>query len=153
MAQRLGTRPRLLQAPGIVATEAVRDALAADPQIAETLSAARRADAAFVGIGALDDGSLLRGASIISAQELRALSRAGAVGDLALRFFDADGRAVPSAVDGRVLGLSLEEIRALPRVVAVAWGARKVPALRGALRGGLISILVTDAAAARGLLA
>ncbi len=152
MAQRLGTKPRLLQAPGIVASKDVRAALAADAQISETLALARRADAAFVGVGALDEASLLRGGSIISAAELESLSRAGAVGDLALNFFDARGGRVPSPTDERVIGLSLEEIRALPRVVAVAWGLRKVVPLRGALLGRLVSVLVTDAEAAEGLL-
>lgn len=153
MAQVLGTKPRLLQAPGIVASKEVRSALALDSQIAESLALASKADVAFVGIGALDESSLLRGASIVSAQELAALSRAGAVGDLALNFFDAQGAFVPSPIDGRVIGLSLEEIRALPRVVAVAWGMRKVAPLRGALSGNLVSVLITDAEAAEGLLA
>lgn len=153
MAQRLGTRPRLLQAPGIVATREVRSALASDSQIAETLTLARKADVAFVGVGALDEASLLRGGSIISAAELDALSRAGAVGDLALNFFDSQGVTVPSPTDERVIGLGLAEIQALPRVVAVAWGQRKVAPLRGALLGRLVSVLVTDSEAAEGLLA
>ena len=152
MAQRLGTKPRLLQAPGIVATREVRSALASDPQISETLSLARRADAAFVGVGALDESSLLRGGSIIASTELETLSNAGAIGDLALNFFDARGQRVPSPADERVIGLSLEEIRSLPRVVAVAWGKRKVVPLRGALLGHLVSVLVTDSEAAEGLL-
>lgn len=152
MAQRLGTKPRLLQAPGVVASREVRDALLTDAQIAETLAAARKADVALLGIGTLDDASLLRRTSIISATELDALSRAGAVGNVALRFFDAEGRTVPSGTDDRGIGLNLDEIRHIPRRVAIAWGARKVAAIRGALRGGLVSTLITDTNAAKGLL-
>lgn len=152
LAQRLGTKPRLLQAPGIVASRELRAALVGDPQIAETLELARRSDVAFLGIGALDGASLLRGASIINGAELDRLAAAGAVGDLALNFFDAEGRPVRSSADGRVVGLSLEELRAIPRTVAVAWGLRKAAALRGALLGRLVSVLVTDAEAASALL-
>jgi len=152
MAQRLGTKPRLLQAPGVVVSREVRDALLADAQIAETLAAARKADVALLGIGTLDEGSLLRRTSIISAIELDALSRAGAVGNVALRFFDAEGRTVPSGTDDRGIGLSLDEIRHIPRRVAIAWGTRKVAAIRGALCGGLVSTLITDTNAAKGLL-
>lgn len=151
MAQRLGCRPRILQSPGIVGSASVRRALLADAQIAETLSFARKADVAFVGLGVLDSSSLLRGASIISASELETLAKAGAVGDIALRFYDAEGNAVRAATDDRVVGLSLEEIRSLPRVVAIAWGTRKIAAIRGALKGGLVSVLVTDREAAEGL--
>jgi DNA-binding transcriptional regulator LsrR (DeoR family) len=152
MAQRLGSRPRLLQAPGIVTTKAVRSALMADQQIAETLDLARKADVAFVGIGALDADNVLRGGSIISATELATLSKAGAVGDLALNFFGPDGQSIHSDTDERVIGLSLDEIKAIPRVVALAWGSRKVTPLRGALAGKFIAVLITDTAAAEGLL-
>lgn len=152
LAQRLGTKPRLLQAPGIVASRELQSALAADPQIAETLAMARNADVAFVGIGALDEESLLRGGSIVSGQELALLSHSGAVGDLALNFFDSTGRPVPSPTDGRIIGLSLQEIRSLPRTVALAWGRRKVAALRGALAGRLVSVLITDVNTAASLL-
>lgn len=152
LAQRLGTKPRLLQSPGIVASRELRAALVSDPQIAETLELARCSDVAFLGIGALDCESLLRSGSIIDGAELDRLTSAGAVGDLALNFFDSSGAPVPSSADGRVIGLSLDEIRAIPRTVAVAWGRRKAAALRGALLGRLISVLVTDAEAAAVLL-
>jgi DNA-binding transcriptional regulator LsrR (DeoR family) len=152
MAQRLGTKPRLLQAPGVVSSREVRDALIADMQIAETLDAARKSNIALLGIGTLDDGSLLRGTSIISSTELDALSRAGAVGDVALRFFNAEGKSIPSGTDDRGIGLSLDEIRRISRRVAIAWGSRKVAAIRGALLGGLVSTLITDTDAAKGLL-
>jgi DNA-binding transcriptional regulator LsrR (DeoR family) len=152
LAQRLGTKPRLLQSPGIVASRELRAALVSDQQIAETLELARRSDVAFLGIGVLDGASLLRGGSIIDGAELDRLAAAGAVGDLALNFFDASGAPVPSSADGRVVGLSLDEIRAIPRTVAVAWGRRKAAALRGALLGRLVTVLVTDAEAAAALL-
>jgi DNA-binding transcriptional regulator LsrR (DeoR family) len=152
MAQRLGTKPRLLQAPGVVSSREVRDALLSDAQISETLDAARKADVALIGIGTLDDASLLRGTPIISAAELSALSRSGAVGDAALRFFDAQGKSVPSGTDDRGIGLNLDEIRRISRRVAIAWGFHKIAAIRGALLGGLVSTLITDTEAAKGLL-
>ena len=61
----------------------------------------------------------LGGGSIIDGAELDRLAASGAVGDLALNFFDADGRPVRSSADGRVVGLSLEELRAIPGVTDV----------------------------------
>lgn len=51
MAEAFGCRPRLLPAPGIVSSKLVKDALMADPQIADTLTLAAQADIALVGIG------------------------------------------------------------------------------------------------------
>ena len=54
MAQALGAKPRLIHAPGIVKDQVIRDALVTDPQVADTLELAGRADVALVGIGAFE---------------------------------------------------------------------------------------------------
>jgi deoxyribonucleoside regulator len=51
-----------------------------------------------------------------------------------------------------VFGMSLEQIRKVPRSVAVAGGQHKLPALRGCLRGGLVNVLVTDCFTAQAIL-
>src|SRR6185436_11938383 len=80
------------------------------------------------------------------------LVKAGAVGDIALRFFDATGRPVRSSLDGRLLGISVEQLRRTPRVVAVAGGPAKVEAISAALRARLVDVLITDSLTARSLL-
>ena len=47
-------------------------------------------------------------------------------------------------MEGRVIGIDLEALRLVPRVVGVAGGRRKLQALLGALRGRFLDILVTD---------
>ena len=106
---------------------------------------------ALVGIGGLEPSALLeQSGNAIGAAEVDALRRRGAVGDICFRFFDADGTALPSALDRRVLGIAPERLHAIPRRVGVAGGAQKYPAVRAALRGGWINVLITDAASARG---
>jgi DNA-binding transcriptional regulator LsrR (DeoR family) len=145
MAQTLGAKPRLIHAPGIVKDKTIRDALVLDTQVADTLELAGRADVALVGLGVLDPGSTLlaRGDTLMAAEveELRAL---GVVGDIALQFFDRDGRKVSHPVHERIVGMGLETIKSIPRVIGVAGGKEKVTAIRAALHGGLISVLVTD---------
>ena len=70
-----------------------------------------------------------------------------------VRFFDADGQPVPSDLDDRTIGITLEELRAVPRVVGIAGGAEKVDAIRAALRGRLVDVLITDAGTAEALVA
>jgi DNA-binding transcriptional regulator LsrR (DeoR family) len=77
---------------------------------------------------------------------------AGAVGDINLRFFNSKGEAVPSEIDNSVIGLSLEQIRGIDRVVGVAGGAAKLNAIRGALAGRLVDVLITDHITANHLL-
>ena len=151
-AASLGARPRILPAPGIVATKMVRDALLVDPQIADTLDLGAQAHLAVVGLGQLAAGSVVTQAGILTQSELDELAALGAVGDIGLRFFDADGNAIQHEINERIIGLDLAQIRAIPRVVGVAGGRDKDEVIRAALRGGLIDVLVTDDGTARRVL-
>lgn len=157
LAAALGADLRLLQTPGVVASAEARAVLAADPQIRAALDALATMTTAFVGIGSLETNPVL-GAGVLAGEvalpdtldaELR---DGGAVGDVALRFFDRAGRPVPTSLDDRTLGVDLETLAGVECVVGVAGGAAKVEAIRAALAGRLIDVLVTDDATARALL-
>ena len=152
MAQMLGARMRLLPSPGIVSSKLVRDALLQDVNIAETLQLAARADLALVGIGSPMEGSVIIEAGILNESELGELRALGAVGDIGLRFFDGDGQAVVHPVNDRIIGLDLAQIKRIPRVVGVAGGDGKYEVIRGAVRGRLVDVLITDEITATRLL-
>jgi DNA-binding transcriptional regulator LsrR (DeoR family) len=145
MAQALGAKPRLIHAPGIVKDKTIRDALVTDSQVADTLELAGRADVALVGLGTCEPGStLLAGGDTLTAAEVEELRALGVVGDIALQFFDREGRKISHSLHERIVGTDLETIKGIPRVIGVASGKEKVPVIRAALCGGLINILVTD---------
>jgi DNA-binding transcriptional regulator LsrR (DeoR family) len=149
MAQTLGAKMRLLPSPGIVSSRLVRDALLEDVNIAETLALAARADLALVGIGAPMPGSVVMQAGILTEHDLWELKTMGAVGDIALRFFDANGQAIDHPINDRIIGLDLNQIRQIPRVIGVAGGAGKYGVVAGAVRGRLVDVLITDELTAR----
>lgn len=122
-----------------------------DPAVQETLERAASADVLIAGIGGTtaDAGVLVQA---LSGAELDGIRNRGAVGDISGRFFDADGAAVPGEVDERLIGLSLEQLRAVPIRIGVARGTDKRQALEVALRQGLINVLVTDVSTAEELL-
>ena len=154
VAQRLGAKLRLLPAPGIVSTAAVAQALMAEPQVAETLALAASADVATVGLGVPSpDSILLRDGTIVGPAYLELLKRAGAVGDVGLRNIDRHGRPVDLEISNRVIGLTLEQIRSIPRVIGVAGGEPKLEMIRAVLRGKILDVLVTDHATAQALVA
>jgi DNA-binding transcriptional regulator LsrR (DeoR family) len=154
LAGRLGATYRYLHAPALLRSNAARDALLAEPAISEVLARARAADIAMIGIGTVGTGSsneIVDGLGL-SAVERKAFLAAGPVGDTCCRFFDAQGRPIGGVVHDRVIAVELEELAAIRTVVGVATGAEKAPGVLGAIRGGIIDGLITDASLALALL-
>ena len=149
LAQRLagsiGARPVLLQTPAVVGSPEAQRVLSRDPTVQQASALFDKLDIALVGIGAMEPSRMLAvSGNIFSREERAELQRLGAVGDICFRFFDADGKPVKSPLMKRVIGIDLVKLRACRRVVGVAGGGQKVPAILAALRGGLIDVLITD---------
>jgi DNA-binding transcriptional regulator LsrR (DeoR family) len=144
LAQLLGAAPVLLPTPGVVATPEVRDALRRDPHVQAALGHFDSLDTVYVGIGSIESNPLLSDDHAVPAGTHDELVAAGAVADIALRFFDAEGRPVHSALDDRILGVSVDQLRKANRVVAIAGGPDKVDAIRAALKTKLVNVLITD---------
>ncbi len=115
-----------------------------DPFVRQALDWFDRVTLALVGIGTIQPSHLLvQSGNAYGPVEAEELERCGAVGDICLHFFDAYGRPVSTALDSRVVGMSLEQLARVPRTVAVAGGRRKCAAIRAALQGGHVNVLVT----------
>jgi DNA-binding transcriptional regulator LsrR (DeoR family) len=165
-AQRFATRltERLAQlakaeaifmlAPGVVSSLAAKKALLTDPSCLQALQRFDALSALLVGVGPIPPSRMLReSGNVFTDKDLADLRAAGAVGDVCMRFYDARGRHLPTPFDERVLGIGVEQIRRTRRRIGVAGGRRKFDAIRGALRGGWLSTLITDLQTAQRLLA
>ncbi len=154
LAHLLGSKLTLIAAPGIVDTLETKRALLTDSHVKQAFDMFSRLTIAFVGIGVPDPASVvMRDGTIMSHAQMQDLRRLGAVGDIVLRFFDATGQPICSTLNDRVIGITLEELRHVERVVGVAGGLQKYHAVCGALRGRLINILITDVLLANELVA
>ena len=100
---------------------------------------------ALVGIGEVKPSSLLAtSGNVFTLEELTGLRAMGAVGDILVRFFNRQGKPVHSPLNERVIGMSLEQLQRVERSVGIAGGKRKVEAIRAALTGRLVNVLITD---------
>jgi DNA-binding transcriptional regulator LsrR (DeoR family) len=152
LAELTGARPLFLPAPGLVGSSSARATLASDGLVAEVMAAWDRLTMVLLGVGSLEPSPLLRDSgNAIAQEEQETLRRVNAVGDICLRFFDEWGEPVSSTLDERVLGIATAQLRRVSRRVAVAGGRRKYAAIRAALRGGWLNVLITDLAVARRL--
>lgn len=134
-----------LPAPGILGSEGALKVLLEDPYVKEAMALFNEVTLALVGIGAVEPSELLAvSGNIFSNEELDMLRNKGAVGDILLRFFNVSGQPVENSLDHRVVSMTLPQLRQVGRSVGVAGGKRKFNAILGALRGGLINVLITD---------
>ena len=141
-----------IYAPLVVQDAETAASLTRQPGIRATLDRIGDVTVAVVAVGAWRAGySTVWDA--VSAEERKAAAGAGAVGEIGGRCFDEDGHAVPGPVDDRVVGMTLEQLRAMPHVVALAYGEHRSQAVRAAARGRTMQTLVCDAAMAAALLA
>ena len=153
LAEKFNADYQILHAPTIVQSPEIKLALMKEPSVAAVIESARNADVAFVGIGSRGANSsihILQSAGISEKDNPEFFSKWA--GDLAGRFFDRDGKSINKQLDQRTVGLELSEIAKVKRVVGVAAGDEKTEGILAALRGGLISELVTSSNCALKLL-
>ena len=149
LAQKLGGEVLYLSSPLMADSIEAAQVLRRQRDIERTLEAARRADVALLGIGNLDPASSgFAKAGFISPDELVELSATGAVGDVAGQIYTLSGEVHSTPYNQRVIGITLEELGAIPTTIAVAMGREKAQAILGGLRTGVINVLCTDDQAA-----
>lgn len=143
----------ILAAPGVVGSAETRQLYLQDQFVTAALAKFPKITLGLVGIGSVDPSDMLANSgNVFSAQELDELRQMGAVGDICLHYFDANGKPIETPMNERVIGMELEELRKIKRCVAVAGGKRKVAAIRGAMRGNYINVLITDINTAKELI-
>ncbi len=145
VADRLGGEARTLHAPAVLDTAEMRAALLRDSTIAATASQWSSLALAVVGVGGSPEGhpgyrTVVDRLGEASRDDLR---RLGAVGDLAGHFFRVDGSILESWSQ-RTLAIPVDDLGRVGVVFAVAAGSAKAVPILGALRTGLVDVLVTD---------
>lgn len=147
LAKKFGGSSETLYAPAYVENRALKDAFMQNGTIKETLDRARKADVALVGIGDMNENSYMVKLGWFTPHEIIDASlNQGVIGDIAgYDFFNAQGQHVDTVMNDRVIGLSIDELRKIPCVIAIASENTKALAILGALRTGAIDIIATSA--------
>ncbi|MEO8208099.1 MAG: sugar-binding domain-containing protein [Chloroflexota bacterium] len=153
VADRLGAQVQYLHAPGMLDSQATKEALLRDSAVAATTAFWTRLQVALLGVSGgpslhpgygtvmdrLDDDHRTR------------LVDLGVVGDVSGHLIREDGTIVDDEWSRRTIAISVEDLRRVPMVVAIAAGSNKVRSLRGTLRTGLVHHLITDRLTAEGI--
>nr|WP_086937667.1 sugar-binding transcriptional regulator [Thaumasiovibrio occultus] len=154
LAKKYGGGSETLYAPAYVDDPLIKLAFMRNATVKGTFERARKADVALVGVGDLNEKSHLVKLGWFKPQEIiEAKITRGVVGDVGgYDFINARGELVDTTMNGRVIGLSLTDLRRIPTVIAIASEDSKALALLGALRSGAIDVLATSVANATSIL-
>lgn len=152
LADKLGVKSSHLVAPAVVRSTISRNELTEMPGVEEVLEEAADCDVAVVGIGAILPTATMIQAGYFTQEEFLGFKDRGAAGDVCCHFLDASGAPCLSEISERVVGLTLEELRAIPKTIGIATEADKALGVAAVLRGGYVNALVCDQELAQALL-
>jgi DNA-binding transcriptional regulator LsrR (DeoR family) len=144
LADMFDARCTYVAGPAFADSEETRDLLLRQGMIEDALARARRADVAYISVGALHPASSMATLGLVTPEDIATLARAGAVGDLLGYWIDANGALVDHPINRRVLALPIEDLRAIPSVILATGGPGAEAAVRAALLTCVVDCLVTD---------
>lgn len=141
-----------LSAPMYVDGSKEKEMIEGIEEISKVLQMAENADIALIGIGSMQKDSSILKAGIRTEEEYKELIQKGAVGEIVGRIYDKEGQVVDEDLRRKMIGISTQQIKKIPVRVGISYGKDKVEAIKGAIKGEMINVLVTDATTAEKLM-
>jgi DNA-binding transcriptional regulator LsrR (DeoR family) len=142
-----GGVPHFIHAPYLPDPD-VLDLFLADSSVQNSVALWNRIDAAVVGIG--QPYSLERPSGDTLTRPDAELAEAA--GDVVRHYFTRDGEILNWGGEGRMIAVSVAQLRAIPLVIGLAVGEAKVASILGAVRARLVTALITDTRTAEALI-
>lgn len=143
----------LIPTPLLASSKEMADAMRHEASVSEISRMISLAQLTVVGIGAMHESATIFKSGILNHNDFLYLQMQGAVGDLLSHFIDRDGNLIETPLESRLISTSLNKLKALQNVIGVAAGDVKVNAIRAALKGGYLDVLISDDSTAEKLLA
>ncbi len=139
--------------PGLAQNSAEARLFMSNPIICRSMAWMSKCSVALFGIGTAMPSCSFYRAGVLTDGLLRELAKEHAVGCVCFNFYDSEGDPCKK-FNSRIIGITLDDIKRIPLSIGVAGGTpEKISAIRGALLGKYINVLVTDQITAEALLA
>lgn len=129
-----------------------RDVLIAQDVFLQTIRKIRSADAIAMAAGDISTASLLIRDGLPAEYTPAELIAKGAVGDILGYMLDEAGDLIDHPINSQLIGITLEDLDAIPNVILAAGGSHKVAIMKATLARGVVNTLVTDEATGVALL-
>ncbi|MBR0600602.1 sugar-binding transcriptional regulator [Sinanaerobacter chloroacetimidivorans] len=145
VANAFGGNYMLLHAPAVVSDPSLIKTFKEELGIKHVMEMMKKVNVAVVGLGALlDQNSTMMATGYYDKKDIELMKKKKAVGDICMQSYNADGEAKDFDSNQKVIGYPLENLKKIETVVAVAGGTSKLEAIKGAIKGGYINVLITN---------
>lgn len=145
IANAFGGKYMLLHAPAVVSDPGIIKTFSEELGIKSVLELMGKVNVAVVGLGTpFDQNSTLMATGYYDNKDVELMKKKKAVGDICMQSYNADGESKDFDSNKKVFGFPLENLKSIETVIAVAGGRSKLEAIRGAIRGGYINVLITN---------
>ena len=140
-ADKLNAKTDILYLPDMLNPRIARTIMR-EPNIKKIMAAIKNVDMLIFGIGVADEMAHRRG---LSKPITDMIAQRGAVGEAFGYYFNENGEIVYLS---HTIGITLDEMKGIDRIIGVAGGAKKAKAILSVIRNIKNTILVTDESAA-----
>lgn len=137
-------KSNFVYAPAVVEDKQLYATLSTNANINSVLERGKQVDMAVMGISAPHRNGIMKKINYMTKTNMAELLEKGSVGDMNSRFFDRHGKEVNCEMNNSVIGVGIEDIKAIPLVICIASGLDKKDAILTAAQNNLMDILVTD---------
>ncbi|NLB71934.1 MAG: sugar-binding transcriptional regulator [Chloroflexi bacterium] len=147
-----GGKAIYLHAPAYVEHPDIKKNLLMEPSVQQVFDYYKRINVSLVGIGVATKDSALMETKYYDQACIDQLYSDDMVGDMCLHFYDIKGNFERYAINQNVFGMELSWLKKVPYSIGFASGLHKTKSVVGALRTGLINVLVTHYSLAKSVL-
>lgn len=142
----------IIPAPHRASSAEAAQCFLAEPSVKNIMKMSSYADMTLLGIGVASDEATMVREGLMSESEIAIVRLRNAVGDMLSQYYDINGNLVEFEGYDRFITTNLQALHSFKNVVGVAGGKDRILPIVGALNGGYLNVLITDAETARGVL-
>ena len=138
--------------PMYVSSPEIRKILLEDSMISHVFECMKHVDVALIPFGRLSEQSSIVKYGCMDEAEMKRLNDLGGCGEILGNFYTEEGTFLESELARRMIGIAREDLLRIPLRVGISYGEERIPAVKGALKNGLVNVLIIDHASAQALL-
>jgi DNA-binding transcriptional regulator LsrR (DeoR family) len=143
-AEKLQGTPSFIHAPALTTSPEDHELYMGSSSMKAVMEMWRKIDIAVVSVGAPPVSQEFDGSRVMVRRKKSAAPEELPIGDICGRYFDVRGRFIENELRNRIIGIPVESLRSVKKILCIVGGLEKAYSLLGELKTGLITILVTD---------